>query len=275
MNTIRGLVSVIVTTYNNERILHTCLQSVKKQTYNKIEIILVDNNSTDETKKVASLFTENILNKGPERSEQRNFGLKKSRGEYCIFLDSDMQLSKNVIQEGVRILQTKTDVVGLYIPERVAGKSNWAKIRNFERQFYNGTVIDCVRMVRKNAAIRAGGFDKDMFAAEDWDFQKKIQRLGKTSTIKYSLYHRPGDKSFFSYIQKKIYYSKNLSIYIGKWGKDDPQIRKQFGFWYRYFLVFTENGKWKKCVRSLDLFICMLFSKIIVGFLYVLYGKKN
>lgn len=275
MNTIRGLVSVIVTTYNNERILHTCLRAVKRQSYKKIEVIVVDNNSTDETKKAASIFTEKIFNKGPERSAQRNFGLKKSRGEYCIFLDSDMELSKNVIKEGVRILKTKADVVGLYIPERVTGKSYWTKVRNFERKFYDGTVIDCVRMVRRNAAIRSGGFDKDMFAAEDWDFQKKIQRLGRTSIIQYPLYHHPEDASFFSYIQKKIYYSKNLNVYVRKWGEGDPEIRKQFGFWYRYFLVFMEDGKWKRCIRSPDLFVCMLFSKIILGFLYVLYGKKN
>ena len=275
MNTIRGLVSVIVTTYNNERILHTCLRSVKKQSYKKIEIILVDNNSTDETKKVASLFTGKIFNKGPERSAQRNFGLKKSRGEYCIFLDSDMELSKNVIKEGVRILKRRADVVGLYVPERFTGKSYWAKIRNFERKFYDGTVIDCVRMVRKNAAVRSGGFDKDMFAAEDWDFQKKVQQLGQTSTIKYPLYHHPENASFFSYIQKKIYYSKNLNVYIGKWGKGDPEIQKQFGLWYRYFMVFMENGKWKRCIRFLDLFICMLFSKVIIGFLYIFYEKKN
>ena len=74
------LVSVIVPTKNSEQFLEKCLDSIKKQTYKRVEIIVVDNNSTDNTKKIARKFTNKVFNKGPERSAQMNFGAKKAKG---------------------------------------------------------------------------------------------------------------------------------------------------------------------------------------------------
>ena len=60
------LVSVIITTKNEEKNIKTCLVSIKNQTYQNIEIIVVDNNSIDSTKKLASEYTKYVYNKGPE-----------------------------------------------------------------------------------------------------------------------------------------------------------------------------------------------------------------
>ena len=68
-------VSVIVTTKNEEKNIENCLRSIKAQTYpqEKIEIIVVDNNSTDKTKEIGKRYTERVYNFGPERSAQRKF----------------------------------------------------------------------------------------------------------------------------------------------------------------------------------------------------------
>ena len=75
------LVSIIVTTKNEEKNIENCLKSVKNQNYpqNKIEIIVVDNNSIDKTKQIALRYTDKVYNFGPERSAQRNFGVEKSK----------------------------------------------------------------------------------------------------------------------------------------------------------------------------------------------------
>ena len=70
-----GLVSVVVTTKNEQANIERCLESICIQTYEPIEIIVVDNGSTDLTKTIASRFTTNVFDHGPERSSQRNFGM--------------------------------------------------------------------------------------------------------------------------------------------------------------------------------------------------------
>ncbi|MBA7695274.1 Poly(ribitol-phosphate) beta-N-acetylglucosaminyltransferase TarS [subsurface metagenome] len=79
-------VSVIITTKNEEKNIENCLKSIKSQTYpqEKIEIVIVDNNSTDSTVKIAKKFTDKVYNKGPERSVQRNFGIEKASGKYIL-----------------------------------------------------------------------------------------------------------------------------------------------------------------------------------------------
>ena len=67
-------VSVIVTTKNEAKNIGRCLQSIQNQTYKAIEIIVVDNFSKDETKRIAKKFTKKVFDKGPERSAQRNLG---------------------------------------------------------------------------------------------------------------------------------------------------------------------------------------------------------
>ena len=69
------LVSIIVPTYNSEKFLEGCLESIQKQTYSHIELIVVDNNSKDNTKEIARKYTEKVFNQGPERSAQVNFGV--------------------------------------------------------------------------------------------------------------------------------------------------------------------------------------------------------
>src|SRR3989338_3629701 len=94
-------VSIILTTKNSEKYIRDCLQSIKDQTYKNIEIIVVDNNSSDNTKQIASELAAKVYNHGPERSAQRNFGVKKAKGEYILYLDSDIILSKNVVKDCV------------------------------------------------------------------------------------------------------------------------------------------------------------------------------
>ena len=65
-----------------------------------------------------------------------------------------------------------------------------------------------------------------------------------------------------------MYYAPNLDIYIQKWGKADPIIRKQFGLGYRYFSVFLENGKWRKILKHPFLAVGMYWLKFLVGIVF-------
>ena len=73
-----------------------------------------------------------------------------------------------------------------------------------------------------------------------------------------------------SFKDKRIkYYTKSFAIYIRKWGKDDLDIKKQFGPGYRYLGVFIENGKWKKLLAHPILVAGMFALRFIVGLTYL------
>src|SRR3989338_4437704 len=199
-------VSVIITTRNEENNIVACLESARKQTYpsEKIESIVVDNNSSDRTKDLAKKYTDKVYNFGPERSAQRNFGVRQASGKYILYLDADMILSESVISEAVQKCE-KESCAALYIPERIIGEGFWIKVRDFERGFYNATCIDAVRFVRKDKFQEIGGFDETITGPEDWDFDRKVSKQGKVDNITAPIYHNEGKFSFSKYFTKKHY----------------------------------------------------------------------
>jgi len=265
------LVSIIINTKNEEENVGKCLDSVLAQKYprEKLEIIVVDNDSADRTKEIARKYTEKIYNHGPERSAQKNFGVEKSQGEYFLHLDADMTLCENVIAECVEKVLADKNIIALYIPEIVSGENFFSKVRRFERSFYDGTAIDAVRFIRKDKFLEAGGFDEKIYAGEDWDLDKRLKKLGKLDIIESPLYHNEAEFNLKKYLAKKKYYSKNVDVYIEKWGKNDPDIKKQFGGYYRYIGVFVEKGKWKKLLRHPVLAMGVYFLRFLVGVKYL------
>lgn len=266
------LVSVIITTKNEGRNIGNCLKSIKEQSYpsSALELIVVDNNSADDTVKIAKNFTEKVYIKGPERSAQRNFGIREAKGKYILYLDADMVLSKEVMAECVDKCEGE-NCIALYIPERIIGQGFWIKVRDFERSFYDASCIDAVRFVRKDRFLEIDGFDEENLASgpEDWDFDRRIKEIGDVSIIKSPLYHNEDEFNLRKYLGKKGYYAKALTGYIVKWGKNDPIVKKQLGVYYRFLGVFTENGKWKRLIRHPLLTFGMYFLRFMVAVKYL------
>ena len=294
------LVSVVITTKNEEKNIENCLKGLKYQSYKNIEIIVVDNNSEDKTKEISKKYTDKVFNKGPERSVQRNFGMiEKSKGKFVMFLDADMILSPSAIEFCVKKIENN---LALHIPEIVLGKSFFSKVRRFERTFYDGTVIDGARFFLKSAFVKVKGFDENLNGPEDWDIDKKIKQIGKIGLVKEKeevgnwemkdfvkskgvnfedygvvIYHNESEFDLKKYISKKGYYAKTFDRYIEKWGGNDEDIKKQFGVYYRFFGVFVENGKWKKLFTHLLLTFGMYYLRFLVGVKFILrkIGKRE
>ena len=109
------MISVIIPTYRRYTYLRQAVQSVIQQNYSDIEIIIIDDHSGDETKKISKDFPqihyiENDKNKGPGYS--RKMGLKKAQGEYIVFLDDDDYYTDNsFFHTAVDILEKNSDYV--------------------------------------------------------------------------------------------------------------------------------------------------------------------
>jgi glycosyltransferase involved in cell wall biosynthesis len=300
-------VSVIITTRNESRNIGNCLESIKAQSYapELIEIIVVDNQSSDDTKAIAARYTGKIFDKGPERSAQRNFGFGKASGELFMFLDADMILSATVVERSVEKMR-RENLCALYIPEIVLGKGFFPAVRRFERSFYDGTVIDCVRIFTREAFAETGGFDESLTGPEDWDFDKLIRGHGPVGVLtQYDfdrvdayvsalpdvnftsrltgyedfskdgtplLFHNEATFDLWRYLTKKTYYGGSFEAYMAKWPKDDPDLVRQFGAAYRFFGVFLENGRWRRLLSHPRLGFGMYLLRFLVGFMFVL-GK--
>lgn len=276
--------SVVIATRNEEKNIENCIKSVVDQIFprEKVEIIVVDNGSKDNTVNLAKKYTENVYDLARDvnlsniknfRGAQVNFGVGKSIGDIIFFPDADMTFDENLFSD---VIDKFKKVDALYVPEIICGKGFFGKIRNFERSFYNQTCIDGVRFVGREAFLKVGGFDVKniVFGPDDWDFTKTLKKnnFGLGITEK-SLFHHEEWLDWKTYINKKTKYIATFDSYIAKWGKSDPDIKKQFGLSYRFFGVFIENGKWKKLLSHPVLTVGMYGLRFLVGVKFLL--RKN
>ena len=98
------LISIVIPAYNSENYIEECLKSVSGQTYKELEIIVVDNNSSDRTAEIIKTFSRSdervkyVFCPVSGVSNARNAGIKVSGGEYVFFLDSDDSLAYNAME---------------------------------------------------------------------------------------------------------------------------------------------------------------------------------
>lgn len=268
------LVSVVVTTKNEERVLKKLLSSIKAQTYQKTEIIVVDNASDDATKEVARNFTNKVYDFGPERSAQRNYGAKKAKGSFLLFLDADMELSRTVIEDCLKTATKDKDIGGVIIPEKSVAKSFWEKVKAFERSFYNlkgDTVTDAARFIKKEAFKKVGGYDEKITGPEDWDLSENIKKLGyKIARVNSVIYHHERVAGLLALAKKKYYYALKAHRYLSK--QKIPIVGPKTVYFLRP--VFWRN--WKRLVRhpllSLAMWIMFIF-ELLGGGLGFVAGK--
>ncbi len=262
--------SVVVPTRNEAANIEACLRAFERvRAVGNVETIVVDNGSTDETCALAERLGARVFQQAPERSAQRNRGAKEAQAEFVMFLDADMIVLEDTIDEILSLISSG-GVDALYVREVRTGEGIRTKARNFERSFYDATCIDAVRVVRKTVFEKAGGFDETLTSAEDWDLDRRIKSVtDKVILTKGHLLHNEEQLSLKRVLQKKVYYSQWFSRYKDKWNNDDI-VKKQFGFYYRFIGVFVENGKWKKILRHPILFFVMMFERFLVGFTYLI-----
>ncbi len=235
-----NIVSIIIPTRNSERSLRTCLQSIKNQTYRGIEIIIVDNQSLDRTLEIAKTYKTKIFCHGTERSAQRNFGASKAKGDYLLFLDSDMSIPANFVNKCIKKIIENIDC--LIIPEVSIGKGFWSQCLRLEKELYKNTDwIEAPRFIRKELFFKVRGYNTNLISGEDWNLMQKLKPYAKLGRIDLSIRHNEGEIGFFKIIKKKFYYS----LYIGRYiegTKEGWLTNKQINPFFRYYF-FLKNIK--------------------------------
>lgn len=206
-------VSIIIATKNEAKNIDRLLKSLKNQTYQNYEVIVVDNNSIDKTLQIAKKFTPKVYNFGPERSAQRNYGAKRARGKYMLFLDADMELESNVIKECLEVIKSP-NTAGIIIEEKSKGRGFLAKVKNLEKQLI-AKELEAARFFKSHHFEKVGGYDQNLISGEDWDLSQRIQKLGKLKRIWSKIYHWE-EESLIEDIRKKYYYAIHIQNYAKK-----------------------------------------------------------
>ncbi len=219
------IVSVIIPTKNSEETLEECLKSIKQQSYPHIEIIVVDNFSTDNTRNIAKQFTDKVLLKGHERSAQVNFGVKYANGKYVYRVDSDFIVEPNVIEEAL----IKCDIEGFdaICIHNVsdANVSFWSRVRKLERDCYVGDKLNvAARFIRKDVFNAVNGFNEQLIAGEDYDLHNKIlEHHYKIGEIRAKELHLGEPKTLREIVVKNYFYGKTIRVFL----KVNPQRGKK------------------------------------------------
>jgi uncharacterized membrane protein/glycosyltransferase involved in cell wall biosynthesis len=211
------LVSVIIPTRNCGTTIEKCLRSVQAQTYPNIEIIVVDNGSTDGTVKIACQFAR-VLECGPERSAQINHGARSSGGTYLYRIDGDFTLEPGVVAAAVELLQ-KGEVDAIAVPNRSEGGSFWARVRALERDTYlDDPLVVAARFWKRSAFEQAGGFDESLVSCEDYDLHNRLLARGcRMGRITAGEVHLGEPSSLWSYAVKSFYYGPSAWRYLRKY----------------------------------------------------------
>jgi glycosyltransferase involved in cell wall biosynthesis len=208
-------ISVIIPTKNEESNIARLLHSLNI-TRNKIEVIIADNFSTDNTVKICNSFPVKILSVGPERSRQRNIAAKKSGGDFLVFLDADMELENNTLFSSIKH-SAKVDTC-YFIPETSRGTKFWERCKGLAKEF-NTQDQFAIRVFPRRVFAKLNGYDENLNACEDWDITDRARKLSKIDFLSAQVIHHEKISNLIKYLTKKFYYGTYLPKYFKKGNK--------------------------------------------------------
>jgi len=205
----KPLVSVIIPTYNNGRLIEKCIKSILNQSFKNFELIVIDDCSKDDTLEVFKKVKNKRLKffKTPKNSGSaiaRNIGIKNSHGEYVFFIDGDCIADKNWIKEGLKVFE-KEKCLGVegkiyYVSKNYKPTAIDDIVENLEGNQFMTANMAYLRTI----LIKVKLFDPKLIRMQDRDLAFKILKYGKIVFYpKMEIYHQ----------KFKLNFRKRLKVY--------------------------------------------------------------
>lgn len=246
-------VSVILPVYNGAQTIEEAVASVMKQTYDHIELIVIDDGSTDETpslvgkcqKAHASKSVVYIRQENQGVSAARNTGIRRATGDYIAFIDADDRWSPDKITEQVRVLKEKKSIVLLgtgvrsQTERRKTGASGDVQMIPFQRLLCKNYFVTSSVMVRSSALNALGGFNEGQRYAEDYDLWLRIASRYQAAVLHQNLvYYNEGGTGLSSQLWDMQKGEYTTYQYLRQSG--------QLGRWQFYLVMIVSTGKFIK-----------------------------
>ncbi len=196
------MVSVVLPVYNGEKDLEAAIDSVLQQSYSDLELILVNDCSTDGTADIIRRAAEkdsrvrSITNQTNQKlPESLNIGFRQARGEFFTWTSDDNRYDKDAIRVMVEALEQDKEVALVYCdytPVDAEGRV----LEEYDRQKEEGNPEDMIRgnqvgacfLYRREIAEKVGEYDKNLFLVEDYDYWLRIFEAGRMIHVNKKLY---------------------------------------------------------------------------------------
>jgi len=182
----KPLVSVIVPMYNASAYIVEALESVLDSTYRPLEVVVMNDGSTDDSLSVAQAFAKEhkevrVLSQANAGvSAARNHAIREAKGEYILPVDADDKISSSFIAHAVEAMQEGVRVVGCRAEFFGARTGEW-KLPPFSHALLaRKNMIPISSLFRKADWQQAGGFCEEEIYREDWSFWISLMELGGT-----------------------------------------------------------------------------------------------
>lgn len=196
------LVSIVLPTYNGEKYLRQSIESILSQSYKNLELILVNDCSSDSTQSIISEYAKqdkrltSIINSQNQKlPKSLNIGFREAKGEYWTWTSDDNYYQRSAIEEMVDYLESHSDKVAVcanFICIDVAnGNKESLKItapNNMEVLIFDGNPCGACFLYRASAARQIGNYNEEQFLVEDYDFWLRMGLIGKMGHLDKSLY---------------------------------------------------------------------------------------
>ena len=194
-------VSVIITTYNSELYIRDALNSAINQSYENIEILVIDNNSTDKTLDIVNSIMQNYpkliklyFEKNQGANYARNLGVDKATGDYIQFLDSDDILLNNKLHEQMKVFMSYSLVDVVYSDYEKYNNDFSALMSLVSFDTPNNILEKTIKHVisiqnplyKKSSLLSVNLFDTNLKSAQDWDLNMRLVLNG------YNFYYLKG-----------------------------------------------------------------------------------
>jgi glycosyltransferase involved in cell wall biosynthesis len=196
------IVSVVIPTYNRANVIQRAVDSVLVQTYKNIEIIIIDDGSTDNTKDlVKDLNVKYIKTDNMGVSAARNLGVKLSSGDWIAFLDSDDEWLPSKLEEQINFSKEHPNLFLIHTDEiwiRNGIRVNPPKKYKKEGgdQFIPSLKLCAIgpstSMIKKDIFLELGGFREDLLCCEDYDLWLKFTSLYEVGFVDKLLVNKYG-----------------------------------------------------------------------------------
>ncbi len=244
------LVSIIIPTFNRAHTLPDTIKSVKNQTHQNWECLIIDDGSTDNTEELFQKYWKKdqrfaFLKRPEERKKGaatcRNIGLENFKGNYVQYLDSDDLLAANKFEEQLKSLKKqkadlaickwgviKNDLSSFSIYDRLPTYENFENgLQLFDAFGYYFTYFPPhVYLTRSKIAEKAGKWNEELTLNDDGDYFSKIlmNTQGIAFTGETHVFYRRGGTNRIS----SDYSANGVKSYIDSWSQIDARIREKY-----------------------------------------------
>jgi len=240
-------------------LLEICLRSISAQTYREIEIlVLLSEGSPPELEHVIRNFPQvRIFHGSFTKSAARNFLVRQSKGEYMLYIDVDMELSGNLLEECINLVMERGSQAIITTQKGALARSFWGKCRTLEWDLLSDDIgSSSPYFLLTSTFMEVGGFDESIDIWDDWVLSLRLMSKGVNFDRVQSPILIRDTTNLVEMFVRKYKRGRFIPALLQKY-PDAPYVK----FFDRFLRIYVRN--WRVLIRSPILTVGLAFLKVL------------